>query len=131
MMMNLTHEFVKTIPEQLKDGVIYVSINYATVIHKCCCGCGNQVVTPLSPTDWKLTFDGKTISLSPSIGNWSFPCQSHYWITNDEVRWATKWSRQQIKDGTRSDEMNKKEYYKVPGWRSFLKSLLGKNKKLF
>lgn len=126
MMMNITHEFVKTIPEQLKDGVIYVSIDYATAIHKCCCGCGNQVVTPISPTDWKLTFDGKTISLSPSIGNWSFPCHSHYWITNDEVRWATKWSHQQIKDGIRSDEMNKKDYYKEPRWRSFLKSLLGK-----
>jgi len=28
------------------------------------------------------------VSLAPSIGNWSFPCNSHYWITGNEVRWA-------------------------------------------
>jgi Family of unknown function (DUF6527) len=33
----------------------------------CCCGCGEKVVTPLRPTDWKLIFDGKTISLDPSL----------------------------------------------------------------
>lgn len=29
-----------------------------------------------------------TVSLAPSIGNWSFACKSHYWITGNEVRWA-------------------------------------------
>ena len=76
----LTHEFVEYIPRELKDGVVYVSIPFATVIHKCCCGCGQQVVTPLSPSQWTLSFDGKSISLHPSIGNWNFPCKSHYWI---------------------------------------------------
>jgi hypothetical protein len=36
--------------------------------------------SPLSPTDWKLTFDGVSVSLHPSDGNWSFPCRSHYRI---------------------------------------------------
>lgn len=124
--MKLTYEFVKTIPDKLEDGIIYISIDYATTIHRCCCGCGNQVVTPLSPTDWKLTFDGKTISLYPSIGNWSFPCQSHYWITNNEVKWAPKWTRQQIRQGVKYDEINKKEFYKEKDWCSFFKSLFGK-----
>ena len=53
----LRHEFVEFIPDKLVDGVIYVSIPYATVAHKCCCGCGMEVVTPLSPTDWELIFD--------------------------------------------------------------------------
>ncbi|PYT79987.1 MAG: hypothetical protein DMG40_13935 [Acidobacteria bacterium] len=74
----LAHEFVEYMPDQLKDGVLYVSIPFATGAHKCCCGCGQEVVTPLSPTDWKLIFDGRSISLDPS--NWSFPCKSHYWI---------------------------------------------------
>ncbi len=65
----LTHEFVEYIPEHLKDGTVYVSIPFATAAHKCCCGCGKEVVTPLTPTDWQLTFDGETISLEPSIGN--------------------------------------------------------------
>jgi hypothetical protein len=86
----LIHEFVEFIPDDLKEGTIYVSMTYATVAHKCCCGCGNLVITPLSPTDWKLIFDGKSISLDPSIGNWNFACQSHYWIRRNRVIWALR-----------------------------------------
>src|SRR4051812_48089733 len=92
----ITHEFVDTMPKILADGVIYVSIPYATTIHKCCCGCGNKVVTPLSPTDWTLSFNGESISLDPSIGNWSFPCQSHYWIRSNRVQWAPRWTSKEI-----------------------------------
>jgi hypothetical protein len=108
----LTHEFVEYIPDQLKEGVIYVSIPFATVAHKCCCGCGHEIVTPLSPTDWKLTFDGKTISLDPSIGNWSFDCRSHYWIIHNTVRWSRNWSQKQIDTGRARDRSAKKRYFK-------------------
>ena len=111
-MMKLSHKFVKSIPEYIENGIIYISIDYSTVIHKCCCGCGNEVVTPLSPNDWKLIFDGETISLDPSIGNWSFVCQSHYWITNNEVEWASRWTKKRIEYNRKKDEMNKKAYYK-------------------
>jgi len=70
----LRHEFVEHIPEELEEGVLYVSITYATAAHKCACGCGREVITPFTPTDWKMTFDGETISLAPSIGNWNFEC---------------------------------------------------------
>lgn len=73
----MIHEFVEHIPDDLKDGVIYVSMTFRTVAHKCCCGCGNEVITPLSPTDWKLTFNNESISLYPSIGNWNFDFKSH------------------------------------------------------
>ena len=79
------HEFVEFIPEELKEGTLYVSIRFATVSHLCACGCKSKVVTPLKPTDWKLIFDGKTISLDPSIGNWSFPCQSCCRSSENEV----------------------------------------------
>jgi len=46
----VTHEFVEHLPHELEEGRIYVSILFATAAHKCCCGCGNEVVTPLSPT---------------------------------------------------------------------------------
>ena len=95
-MMILSHKFVKSVPETLEDNVLYVSVEYGSVIHKCACGCGMEVVTPLSPTDWKLTFDGRSISLYPSIGNWSFPCRSHYWIRNNRVEWAPKWDKNQV-----------------------------------
>ena len=84
----LTPEFVEYIPERPATGVLYVSRRYATALHMCCCGCGCQVVTPLNPVKWQLAEDGGTISLFPSIGNWSLPCQSHYWVTENSVRWA-------------------------------------------
>ena len=107
----LAHEFVALIPEDLKEGVIYVSIEYAIVAHKCCCGCGNEVATPLSPTDWKLIYDGKTISLEPSIGNWSFDCQSHYWINSNRVTWVRGWSREEILAGRSRDRLEKERYF--------------------
>lgn len=92
----LTHEFVEFIPDQLDDGVLYVSIPCGLAVHKCFCGCQNKVVTPFSPHDWKLTFDGDTVTLNPSIGNWKFPCQSHYWIRENKVIWVEDWKKRDI-----------------------------------
>lgn len=92
----MRHNFVEYLPEPLEDGVLYISIYFSTVVHLCCCGCGSEVVTPLSPDGWQLTYDGKSISIYPSIGNWSLPCQSHYWIRNGEVQWARQWSQEEI-----------------------------------
>jgi hypothetical protein len=44
-------EFVEFMPDKLEPGVIYVSIPYATAAHLCACGYGNEVTTPISPTD--------------------------------------------------------------------------------
>ena len=107
----LKHEFVEFIPDQLKDDTIYISIPYATVAHKCCCGCGTEVVTPLSPTDWTLIFDGESISLDPSIGNWSFDCRSHYWISHDRVHWAERWSKKRIKLARFYERAAKETYF--------------------
>jgi len=82
------HRFVETAPEDLDDGVVYVSIPYSTALHLCACGCGTEVVTPISPGAWTLIFDGRSVSFHPSIGNWNFPCQSHYWIRHGRVQWA-------------------------------------------
>jgi hypothetical protein len=114
----LAHEFVEFIPKDIKERVVYVSIRFATVVHKCCCGCGNEVVTPLTPTDWKLIFDGKTISLDPSIGNWGFKCQSHYWIRNNRVRWAARWSKDKIDAGRAYDRYAKERYFDTANGRA-------------
>ena len=84
-------------PRPLEDGIIYVSIRFGIVSHNCCCGCGNEVVVNLSPRGWQLTYDGESISLYPSIGNWNFKCRSHYWITQNKVRWAESWSDEKIR----------------------------------
>lgn len=105
------HEFVEFVPERIEDGVVYVSIPYATAIHRCACGCGQEVVTPLSPTDWKVIFDGKSVSLDPSIGNWSFECQSHYFIRSNRVLWCEQWSKNRIASGRAYDAASKENYY--------------------
>ena len=106
-----THEFVDAIPEKVEPGKLYVSTEFGTVVHSCACGCGMEVVTPLTPTDWKLIFDGETVSLSPSIGNWSFPCRSHYWIGRGEVQWAGEWTDEEIAAGRAKDRISKERRY--------------------
>lgn len=107
----LTHKFVDYIPSDIQDGIIYVSVEYAIAVHKCCCGCGNEVPTPLTPTDWELVYNGETVSLHPSIGNWGFPCQSHYFIKRNIVKWAKQWSREDINAGRAKDVLAKERYF--------------------
>jgi len=103
----LKYEFVRLIPDVLQPGTIYVSTDYSSAAHLCCCGCGYEVVTPLSPTDWNITFDGESVSFHPSVGNWGFPCQSHYWIRHNRVEWAGRWTTEQIKAGRERDSRAK------------------------
>jgi hypothetical protein len=107
----LKHAFVDSAPDVLEDGVVYVSIRYRSVMHKCCCGCGSEVVTPLGPTDWMLIFDGVSVSLDPSVGNWSLPCRSHYWIRNNRAFWAGAWSEEQVAAGRARDRLVKQRYF--------------------
>lgn len=101
--MKLQHKFVELMPPELEEGVIYVSLEFGTVVHRCVCGCGNKVVTPLSPSGWQVTFDGDTISLHPSIGNWAFDCKTHYWIINNVVKHAQKWNNGEIQRVRKKD----------------------------
>src|ERR1700722_5844351 len=86
-------------------------MKYATAVHLCCCGCEREVVTPFAPTDWQLVFDGVTVSLHPSIGNWNFPCRSHYIIAHNRVIEALSWSDKQVAAERRRDMQVKTRYY--------------------
>lgn len=108
----MEHRFVEFIPETLEPNVLYISIPYAIVIHQCACGCGHQVATPLTPADWILTYNGESISLYPSIGNWSFPCKSHYWIRDGAVVWSEKWTPRQIEAARKRDAANRRRFDK-------------------
>lgn len=109
--LTVRYEFVECIPKDLEDRTIYISIPYGTASHRCCCGCGYRVVTPLSPTGWTLSFNGESVSLRPSIGNWSFPCRSHYFITRNTVEWARPLSDEEIEDGRAFDRVARDKYY--------------------
>lgn len=97
-------EFVDTFPDVLERDVLYISMKYATTAHLCASGCGNKVVLPLSPVEWKMYFDGEAVSLTPSVGNWEYPCQAHYWIRGNEIHWASAWTKGQIEKGRANDQ---------------------------
>ena len=111
MTKSIRPEFVEFIPEVVQDGILYISIAYATATHNCPCGCGERVVTPIKPTDWTLNWNGEAVSLNPSIGNWSVPCQSHYWIVENRIVWARKWTAAKIAAGRDMDRQAKARYY--------------------
>lgn len=107
----MKYKFVEFIPKQKEEGILYVSLEYGTVVHKCACGCGLDVITPITPHDWKIIYDGETISLHPSIGNWAYKCRSHYWIKNNNVIWANNFSEEEIKATRKADRDLKDKYY--------------------
>jgi hypothetical protein len=111
---SITHEFVEYVPAELAEGVLYISITYRTAVHRCACGCRNKVVTPITPADWQLFYDGDTVSLTPSIGNWGFPCRSHYWIDAGRIRWAGAWTSRQISAGRARDDRERELHFSRP-----------------
>lgn len=84
-----TARFVESFPTPLAPGVLYVSTKYATAGHVCPCGCGREVVTKLSPTRWRVIFDGE-VSLRPSVAATGLPFNSHYFLTRGQVDWHSK-----------------------------------------
>lgn len=107
----LDHRFVDSFPEVLEPGVLYISLEYGSVAHSCCCGCGEEVVTPLTPTDWKITYDGESVTLHPSIGSWTLACRSHYVIRRNRVIEAPPWSDAQVAAERRRDRQAKARYF--------------------
>lgn len=107
---NIDPVFVKFVPEHIEEGKLYISEEYKTAIHKCCCGCGEEVVTPFSPADWRLVKGLKGVSLYPSIGNWNYRCQSHYFIRENKVLWAAKMNSKQIQRVQQRDILDKQRY---------------------
>lgn len=119
-METLQHRFVEFIPEELEGGILYITMEYRTAVHMCVCGCGNEVITPFSPTDWHLRFYGHSVSIYPSIGSWSFRCRSHYWITKNRIEYAENWNDREVQQGRNMDKRNKKDFYgeKITGPKS-------------
>lgn len=109
--MKIQASFVQYIPRDLAFGTLYISREYSTASHLCCCGCGKEVVTPLTPTDWSVSVKEGLVSVSPSIGNWNFPCRSHYWIWNSKIIWAEDWSEERVNAARRLDTVRKERYF--------------------
>ena len=124
MRTEITPVFVETVPEELEDGVLYISVRYRTAAHICACGCGMKVATPIHPTAWEMHWDGRAVSLSPSIGNWQFPCRSHYLIRRNKIVKARDLADWEIERG-RKKEREKRSLWLRRQARSEAKKVQG------
>jgi len=109
-------EYVEFIPKNLEEGVLYISKKFRTASHRCFCGCGTKIVTPLRETEFELLERRGLFSLNPSIGHWNHPCQSHYWIRDNRVVWANAMSRAEIQLGRARDQALKDTYFATVAW---------------
>lgn len=101
---SITPQIVELAPSPLQDGALYISPKYKVAIHLCACGCGEKVVTPLSAAEWQVDLHGGTVSMSPSIGNWSMACKSHYWIRKGRIVWSGAISKKAMKQVFAQDQ---------------------------
>lgn len=104
---------VEFIPGTLEEGTLYISEPFDVAAHLCPCGCRQEVVTPLGPAQWTLLRDAGEVTLEPSIGNWSIPCRSHYFIRRNRVLWAGPWSQEEVAAGHERDQRLLAAHYDV------------------
>ena len=110
----LQPQFVLHVPDKLSEGVLYISEEFSTAGHLCCCGCGAEIFTPLNQAQWRLIKHDRddTVSLYPSIGNWKYPCNSHYWIDKNVVKDAGPMSDRIIRNVIKRNRRDKDRYIK-------------------
>lgn len=82
-------EYVDNVPalSGMKEGVLYINKNDKWTLHLCPCGCGKPVMLPIGDYAWTLTERDKGVTMRPSVGNFDFPCKSHYYITVNKIEW--------------------------------------------
>ena len=88
----LTPLFCEFIPQDIQEGILYISEKFGIAIHLCACGCGKQSITPIYPywkEGWTISNINDSITLRPSIGNFmgENPYHSHYFITENKIEW--------------------------------------------
>lgn len=108
--MTIVPEFIDRVPSSIEEGIIYISTSVNTAVHLCPCGCKTEIVTPIDPTEWRFTYDGKTISLYPSVGVWGAECKSHYWIKRNQIEWSRTYTDREIQE-IRSQESKDQNYH--------------------
>lgn len=117
-------ERVHYIPNELADGRLYFSREYSIAVHRCACGCGNAVFTPVKKGEWALFENDGLPTLSPSIGSWNLPCRSHYFIRRGRVEWAADWSDDRVAAGRAAEDRRRSAVHHVSWWKRFIRRIL-------
>lgn len=105
-----TAVWVDDMPMSLEPGNVYISIKHRLTEHLCACGCGTEVSLPLSRAEWRIVYDGESISIRPSIGNWRLSCGSHYIIERGQTLWCSVWNKKEIRVGRKRDQQIKQTH---------------------
>ena len=95
--------WVEDMPEVMESDKVYISTKHSLTEHLCACGCGAEVSLPLARSEWRIVYDGDTVSIRPSIGNWRLPCKSHYLILENRTIWCASWTAEEISAGRKED----------------------------
>ncbi|MBN9158130.1 DUF6527 family protein [Microbacterium sp.] len=110
------HRFVDLLPPALEPGVVYISGTHNIAAHLCCCGCGEEIVTPLGKAGWMLHYDGQ-VTLSPSVGNGALACRSHYIIRDSRIHWLSEMTAEEHVRANARDRSLAREVNPRQAWR--------------
>lgn len=91
----LVMELPKSVND-MKHGILYLKHNEDDTyesFHLCPCGCGEPVYLQYGGKGWNITLsingrELKSVTISPSVGCFDFPCKSHYFIRNNKIVWV-------------------------------------------
>jgi len=111
MIKKLVVEKVVSMPLNLQEGILYVSLENEVVGHLCPCGCANKILIRIGKAGWQYTEVKGEVTLFPSLGNWNLPCRSHYWIRKNKIMWSGDWTDEVIEEGRQSDIEKKRQYF--------------------
>ena len=106
-------EYSDIFPESLDPNTIYVSRLYDTSAHMCPSGCGIRVVLPLGKGGWSV-IDRSSVSMFPSIHVQT--CNSHYWIDEGMIQWASNMTPEQAERYSRLDQLKHRVELHNPSW---------------
>lgn len=109
--LSVVPRYVVHLPEQLEEGILYISEEFSLTAHLCCCGCGEEVSLPLNPARWSISRSRTgAVSVCPSVGNWKYKCRSHYWIKENQVIDAGPMSARAIEQVIQRDKRDRDAY---------------------
>ena len=91
----LVMELPKSVND-MKHGILYLKHNEDDTyesFHLCPCGCGEPVYLQYGGKGWNITLsingrELKSVTISPSVGCFDFPCKSHYFIRENKIIWV-------------------------------------------
>lgn len=92
--MKYRYQLVDRIPTQMREGVVYHTLEFELAGLLCACRCGHRI-TLLVPDSHQVWDEGGCATIRPSVGVFDAPCKSHYVISAGDVQWLPAFTEAQ------------------------------------